>query len=404
MSQDISSVATETTMSRSDKNAAAKNTAARHFMDHAATTPMRSEAREALIENLGLSNPSGQYATARAAKRVLEESREEIARLLGADPIEVVFTSGGTEADNLAISGLYFKASGSEIVVPPIEHDAVLKSCQHLEKEHWAKIVEAPVGRDGRVDMAKFPEISRQNTALVTCMWANNETGAIQPVAEIAALAKDAHVPFHIDAVQVAGHLPIDFHASGATTMAISAHKFGGPRGIGALLVRREAKLTPHNNGGGQERGLRSGTQDVASAAGMASGLRAAVDAMSADTERIRNLTQQLMAAIAKIDGAVIHTNDPALPGHVYASFPGAEADSLIMLFDAAGIDCSTGSACSAGVNRPSHVLLAMGVSEPDARSSIRFTLGQTSTQADVDAVIAALPDTVARARSAGMA
>lgn len=386
---------------KSEMKSAAKT---RHFVDHAATTPLRPEARTAMVENLGLANPSGQYATARIAKKVLEESREEIAELLGADPIEVVFTSGGTEADNLAISGLYFKASGSDIVVPPIEHDAVLKTCHHLEKEHWAKIVEAPVGADGRVDMVQFPEMSRQNTALVTCMWANNETGTIQPVEEIAKRAKDARVPFHIDAVQAAGHLPIDFHASGATTMAISAHKFGGPRGIGALLVRREAKLTPHNNGGGQERGLRSGTQDVASAAGMAAGLRAAVDTMAADNERIRGLTQQLIRAIVHIDGAIIHTSELALPGHVYASFPGAEADSLIMLFDAAGIDCSTGSACSAGVNRPSHVLMAMGVSEPEARSSIRFTLGYTSTQADVDAVISALPETVERARRAGMA
>lgn len=386
---------------KSDVKSSAKP---RHFVDHAATTPLRPEARTAMVENLGLANPSGQYATARIAKKVLEESREEIAELLGADPIEVVFTSGGTEADNLAVSGLYFKAAGSDIVVPPIEHDAVLKTCHHLEKEHWAKIVEAPVGADGRVDMVQFPEISRQNTALVTCMWANNETGTIQPVEEIAKRAKDARVPFHIDAVQAAGHLPIDFHASGATTMAISAHKFGGPRGIGALLVRREAKLTPHNNGGGQERGLRSGTQDVASAAGMAAGLRAAEDAMAADNERIRGLTQQLIRAIAHIDGAIIHTSELALPGHVYASFPGAEADSLIMLFDAAGIDCSTGSACSAGVNRPSHVLMAMGVSEPEARSSIRFTLGYTSTQADVDAVISALPETVERARRAGMA
>ena len=386
---------------KSDVKSSAKP---RHFVDHAATTPLRPEARTAMVENLGLANPSGQYATARIAKKVLEESREEIAGLLGADPIEVVFTSGGTEADNLAVSGLYFKAAGSDIVVPPIEHDAVLKTCHHLEKEHWAKIVEAPVGADGRVDMVQFPEISRQNTALVTCMWANNETGTIQPVEEIAKRAKDARVPFHIDAVQAAGHLPIDFHASGATTMAISAHKFGGPRGIGALLVRREAKLTPHNNGGGQERGLRSGTQDVASAAGMAAGLRVAVDAMAADNERIRGLTQQLIRAIVNIDGAIIHTSELALPGHVYASFPGAEADSLIMLFDAAGIDCSTGSACSAGVNRPSHVLMAMGVSEPEARSSIRFTLGYTSTQADVDAVISALPETVERARRAGMA
>ena len=204
--------------------------------------------------------------------------------------------------------------------------------------------------------------------------------------------------------MQAAGHVPIDFHSSGAATMAISAHKFGGPRGIGALLVRRDITLCPHNNGGGQERGLRSGTQDVASAAGMAAGLRAAVSDMQAEHDRVKNLTEQLTHAIAGIDGAIVHTTQPALAGHVYASFPGAEADSLIMLFDAAGIDCSTGSACSAGVNRPSHVLSAMGVSEPEARSAIRFTLGWTSTQDDVDAVIAALPETVMRARKAGMA
>lgn len=376
----------------------------RHFVDHAATTPLRPEARTALVDNLGLANPSGQYATARVARRVLEESREEIAELLGADPIEVVFTSGGTEADNLAVSGLYFKAAGSDIVVPPIEHDAVLKSCRHLEKEHWARIVPAPVDASGRVDVSSLPELNRNSTALVTCMWANNETGAIQPIADIAERAKKARVPFHIDAVQAAGHVPIDFHSSGAATMAISAHKFGGPRGIGALLVRRDVKLCPHNNGGGQERGLRSGTQDVASAAGMAAGLRAAVSHMQAEHNRVKSLTDQVKQAISAIDGAIVHTTQPALAGHVYASFPGAEADSLIMLFDAFGIDCSTGSACSAGVNRPSHVLSAMGVSEPVARSAIRFTLGWTSTQEDVMAVIAALPETVKRARKAGMA
>ncbi|WP_445292883.1 cysteine desulfurase family protein [Corynebacterium sp. H113] len=377
---------------------------ARHFLDHAATSPLRPEARDALVRNLHLSNPSGQYATGREAKRVLEESREEVAEILGADPIEVVFTSGGTEADNLAISGLYFMRSGSKIVVPGIEHDAVLKSCQHLEKEHWAELQQVPVNSDGRIDLDQLPELDRRDTALVTCMWANNETGAIQPIEQLAEIASAAHVPLHVDAVQAIGHVPVNFHDSKATTMAMSAHKFGGPRGVGALLVRREAKLVAHNRGGGQERGLRSGTQDVASAAGMAAGLRAAVADLEADAQRTRELRDDLLRAIASIDGALIHTTEPSLPGHIYASFPGAEGDSLIMLFDAAGIDCSTGSACSAGVNRPSHVLLDMGVSESDARSAIRFTLGWTTTQDDIDAVKNVLADTVARARLAGMA
>ena len=376
----------------------------RHFLDHAATTPLRPEARTALIDNLGLLNPSGQHSAARAAKRVLEEAREQVAELLGADPIEVVFTSGGTEADNLAISGLYFSSPGSTIVVAPIEHDAVLKSCSHLEREHWAQISWIPVAPDGRIKVSELPELSRRDTALISCMWANNETGIIQPVAEVAEAAQRARVPLHIDAVQAAGHVPVDFHASGAATMAISAHKFGGPRGIGALLVRRDIKLVPHNNGGGQERGLRSGTQDVASAAAMAAGLAAATAQQEQEGARMAALVSQLATALREIDDVVVHTHTPALPGHLYVSFPGAEADSLIMLFDAAGIDVATGSACSAGVNRPSHVLAAMGVSESVARSAIRFTLGWNSTEDDIAATRRVVADTVARARSAGMA
>ncbi len=380
---------------------------ARSYFDHAATAPLRPEAREALLENLDWLNPSGQYASARAAKRVLEEAREQIARLLGCDPVEVVFTSGGTEADNLAISGLYFASSGSKIYIPDFEHEAVLKTAAHLEKEHWAQIEWMPIDAGGRLAIKQLPKFDAAQTAVVSCMWANNETGAIQPIPELVdALASSAgrKIPLHVDAVQAVGHLPINFHASGAATLAISGHKFGGPRGIGALLVRRDVRLIAHNNGGGQERGIRSGTQDVASAAAMAAALQAAINEQEAETARLRGLQQELIQAIASIEGAVVHTNEPSLPGHVFASFPGAEGDSLIMLFDAAGIECSTGSACNAGVNRPSHVLLAMGVPEATARGAIRFTMGWNTTEDDVKSVISVLSDTVARARLAGMA
>lgn len=377
----------------------------RHYLDHAATSPLRPAAREAWERHLGAANPNGQYASGRAARRVLEESREQVAELLGADPVEVVFTSGGTEADNLGIAGLYLGAPGAQIVVPPIEHDAVLTITRHLAAEHWAEIVDLPVGSDGRVDPSRLPELSRRSTAVVACMWANNETGAVQPVADVVAAARAARVPVHIDAVQAVGHEHIDFHALGCTTLALSAHKFGGPRGAGALLVRRDATMKPHTHGGGQERGLRSGTVDVAAAAGLAAGLTDALVDREAETARLKALRDRLRDGIlAAVPDAIIHTTEPALPGHLHLSIPGAEGDSLIMLLDQAGIECSTGSACSAGVNRPSHVLLAMGVAESVARGALRFTLGHTSTDADVDAVLAVIGDTVTRARAAGMA
>ena len=377
----------------------------RHSLDHAATSPLRDCARDAVVAALGAGNPNGQYASGRAARRILEESRETVAGLLGADPVEVVFTSGGTEADNLAVQGLYLARSGSTIVLPAIEHDAVRKIARHLEKEHWAEIAEAAVGADGRIDVDRLPELDRRDTALVACMMANNETGAVQPIDAVAAACRAARVPLHIDAVQAAGHLPIDFHALGAATLAVSAHKFGGPRGIGALLVRRDAAPVPHVHGGGQERGLRSGTPDVAAAAGMAAALTEAVGTHEEVDARRRVLRDRLRDGLAALTpDLVVHTTEPSLPGHLHVSVPGAEGDSLIMLLDNAGIECSTGSACSAGVNRPSHVLLAMGVAEPLARGALRFTLGHTTTEADVDAVLGAWGDTVARARAAGMA
>lgn len=383
----------------------------RHYLDHAATTHLRPEAREALIGALGAGNPGGRYASGRAARALLDDARERVADLLGCEPVEVVFTSGGTEADNLAVQGLYLARSGSAIVAPPVEHEAVARIAAHLAAEHWAEVLEAPVDAAGRVDPARLPELDRRGTALVACMAANNETGAIQPVAAVAERCRAAGVPLHVDAVQTAGAVldasgaPTPFRDCGAATLALSAHKFGGPRGIGALLVRRGARLAAHVHGGGQERGLRSGTPDVAGAVGLAAALAADRAEGERRRRRLRALRDRLREGIlATVDDVVVHTTEPALPGHLHLSFPGAEGDSLTMLLDAAGVECSTGSACSAGVHRPSHVLLAMGVAEDVARAAVRFTLGWDSAEADVAAVLAVVGDTVSRARAAGMA
>ena len=386
---------------------------ARHHLDHAATSPLRPEARDAMVAALGAGNPNSQYAEGRAARKILEDARESIAVDLGAEPIEVIFTSGGTEADNLGVRGPYLasmKESGGApgtVVTTPVEHDAIRKAVAHLAAHHGAHVIETPVDASGRVLVERLRELCDGPAAphrVWTCQWANNETGAIQPIGEFIAAADDHGAPVHVDAVQAIGHLPIDFHATGAATLAASAHKFGGPRGIGALLVRRDARVTPLNAGGGQERGLRSGTPDVAAAAGMAAALRAATAAMKEERRAVAKLRDRLLAGVRDIDGVVVHTTEPALPGHVHVSVGGAEGDSLIMLLDAAGISAATGSACAAGVNRASHVLAAMGVDAATSRGALRLTLGWDSTAADVDAVLAVLGDTVARARAAGMA
>ncbi|WP_080795346.1 cysteine desulfurase family protein [Corynebacterium pacaense] len=367
------------------------------YLDHAATTPMRQVAVSAWLEHAGARNPASQYGSGRRARSALDSSREQIASLLGCEAIEVIFTASGTEADNLAVQGLYAGSTSTRVVSTPIEHPGVLETLKALP---GAELEMLPVGADGRVssfDLLAAP------AALATMMWANNETGAIQPIAEFVRAA--GPTPTHVDAVQVVGHLPVRFDELGVTTLAASAHKFGGPRGVGLLLARRTPAPSAVLHGGGQERGIRPGTVDVAGAAATAAALAEAVAEMEARAARVRGLRDRLRRGIVElVDDVVVHTTEPSLPGHVHLSFPGAEGDSLIMLFDSLGIEASTGSACSNGVNRASHVLLAMGVSEADARGAIRFTLGHTTTAADVDAVLAVIADVVARARLAGLA
>lgn len=369
------------------------------YLDHAATTPMRAIAADTWMEHAQALNPGGQYASGRRARGVVDTAREEIAALLGCEPIEVIFTASGTEADNLAIQGLYRASPMNRIVSTPIEHPGILETVKALGME-GAQVELLPVGGDGRV--SSFEALA-QPAAVATMMWANNETGAIQPVEQFIAAAGET--PTHIDAVQVVGHLPVDFHALGATTLAASAHKFGGPRGVGLLLARRSPAPSAVLYGGGQERGIRPGTLDVAGAAATAVALREAVAEVDTELARLSALRDRLYDGILSlIDNVLVHTTEPALPGHLHLSFPGAEGDSLIMLFDSMRIEASTGSACSNGVNRASHVLLAMGISESDARGAIRFTLGRTTTEADVDAVLKVIADVVARARVAGLA
>lgn len=367
------------------------------YFDHAATTPMRQVAVSAWLEHAGALNPASQYGSGRRARSVLDASREQIATLLGCEAIEVIFTASGTEADNLAVQGLYAGSSSTRVVSTRIEHPGVLETLKALP---GADVEMLPMGKDGRV--SSF-ELLDAPAAVATMMWANNETGAIQPVKEF--ILRAGSTPTHIDAVQAVGHVPVHFDALGVTTLAASAHKFGGPRGVGLLLAKRSPAPSAIVHGGGQERGIRPGTVDVAGAAATAAALAEAVADMDDERKRLEGLRDKLQEGILeRVDNVMVHTTAPSLPGHVHLSFPGAEGDSLIMLFDSLGIEAATGSACSNGVNRASHVLLAMGISESDARGAIRFTLGHTTTEEDIDAVLSVIGDVVSRARLAGLA
>jgi cysteine desulfurase len=339
---------------------------------------------------------------------VVEESREAIAAQVGAQPAEVIFTSGGTESDNLAIKGAVWAGIESgrrRVVTSAIEHHAVLDSVAWLGQSATAEVSYAPVDSDGRLNMSALTSTVDSETALVSVMWANNEVGALQPVRQIAGLAAVHGAISHSDAVQAVGHVDVNFAASGLDLLSFTAHKLGGPCGIGALLARRELRLAPILHGGGQERDVRSGTLDVAAAAGFAAALDLAIKTRVQEEQRIRRLRRQLVnSVLAAVPWAIWYgprAEEAHLPGIASIGFPGCSADAILMLLDAAGIDCATGAACSAGVSQPSHVLTAMGCSEAEARSALRFSLGHTSTLADVLALAAALPEAVRRAKAA---
>ena len=376
----------------------------RTYLDHASTTPMVPAAVEAMAavrERVG--NPSSLHGSGRAARTVLEDAREVIAGCLGAQPYEVIFTSGGTESDNLAVKGAFWSSPRPGVVTSATEHHAVLDATDWLGRAQGAEVGLVPVDPAGRVEPADLASAITERTAVVSLHWGNNEVGTLQPVAQAAELARARGATSHSDAVQAVGHVEVDFAASGLDLLSCTAHKLGGPVGVGALLARRSAQLVPVLHGGGQERDLRSGTLNAVAAAGFAAALRVAVQDRPAEEVRVRRLRAELLAAVsAVVPDAVPNGGDDGLPGIVSVCFPGCPADALLLTLDAAGIDCSAGSACSAGVAAPSHVLLAMGRTPAEARCTLRFSLGHSSTAADLAVLAAALPEAVGRARAAG--
>ena len=359
-------------------------------------------------------NASSLHAAGRCARRVVEESRERLAGALGARPSEVVFTGSGTESDNLAVKGIWWSRRDADprrtrLLVSAVEHHAVLDAAQWLADHEGATVELLEVDERGIVQ----PDVLRDalardpsDVALVSVMWANNEVGSVQPVRRLADVAHEHGIPFHSDAVQAVGQLPVDVGASGVDALTLTGHKFGGPLGVGALVLGRDVACTPLLHGGGQERDVRSGTLDTPAVAGLSVAAALAVERQPELSGRLTGLRDDLVRRVrlavpdAELNGVPVPSAE-RLPGNAHFSFPGCEGDSLLLLLDARGVEVSTGSACSAGVARPSHVLLAMGASDNTARSSLRFSLGHTSTTADVDALVDVLPAVVERARRA---
>ncbi len=385
------------------------------YLDNAATAPMLPEAIAAMTDELArLGNPSSLHNAGRRARRVVEESREQIAEAFGARPSEVIFTSGGTEADNLAVKGLFWARRDSgphrrRVLVPATEHHAVLDSVGWLASHEGAEIGWIGVDGTGMVSADSLRAAigpDPDGVALVSVMWANNEVGTIAPIAELAAVCAEHRIPLHTDAVQAAAQVPVHFAESGADALTITGHKLGGPVGAGALLLARGAQPVPVLHGGGQESDIRSGTLDAPAIRAFAAAAQVVAKTRDFEAVRLAALRDDLVARVrAAVPDAILNGAPPGparLPGNAHFSFPGCEGDALLMLLDARGIACSTGSACTAGVARPSHVLLAMGAGEARARGSLRFSFGQCSTQADCEAVGAVIGEAVERARRAG--
>ncbi len=371
------------------------------YLDHAATTPMADAAIAAMTSSLSkIGNPSSLHTQGRATRKDVEDAREVIAKAVGALPSEIIFTGSGTEADNAAIKGLFWKSGRKVIVISAVEHHAVLDPARWLVEHEGAELIEIPVTKTGLIDLSFLKDLIAKRgseIALISVMHSNNETGVIQPVGEVVKIAGD--IPVHTDAVQSFTKTPLSYKELGVMSMALSAHKVGGPHGIGVLVLRRAYEIPALLHGGGQEREIRSGTLNAPSIVALA----AAVESSNYDSARVSALRDRFESGLrASVPDAYINGVDaPRLPGITNVTFPGTQSDSLLLLMDSEKVSCSTGAACSAGVHRPSHVLLAMGHTEVTAQSSLRFSCGATSTESDIDFALSVLPTVINRGRAA---
>lgn len=380
------------------------------YLDNAATTAMLPEALEVMYrEAANVGNASSLHGAGRRARRVVEESREKLAAAVGAKPQEIIFTASGTEANNLAVKGMFWNAGATKraILSSPIEHHAILDPLEWLEREHNVTLHLADVDSNGRTKVESVAQLlsEHQNEiSFVTVMHSNNEVGALQPVEEIAAISREYKIPIHSDAVQSFGKVPLDFAKLGVNAMTISGHKIGGPLGVAALVAKKELELTPLLHGGGQERDVRSGTLHTPAIAAFATAAELSHQRLLANADRIKALRERLIQGVTTAVADVrLNGGASTLPGIAHFTFAGAEGDALLLLLDAQGVQCSTGSACSAGIAQPSHVLIAMGMAPKVARSSIRFSIGTTTTEAEIDRAISVINEVVTRARAAGL-
>lgn len=384
------------------------------YLDHAATSPIRPSVLELYVTTLSeVGNPASVHSFGQRSRQILEQAREEIAKAINCDRNEVIFTSGGTESDNLAIKGLYWTVNSKDtkknvIVSAAAEHHAVLDAINWLVDSQNAELYLIPSDDQGVLDLtalARFLEQNASRVALISVMWANNEIGVIHPISEITKLASGYKIPVHSDAIAALGHIPVDFTSSGLAAMTITGHKLGGPVGSGALILRRDQTLTPVNHGGGQERNLRSGTPDASAAAALALTITEAVAEQGALATKHAQMTERLITGVKLIaqDVIVSAENAPRLPNNAHFRFPGCLGDSLLFLLDSEGVSISTGSACTAGVSGPSHVVLSLGADNDEAMGTLRITLGHSTQDQDIDAFLKAFPKAYEGAKKAGL-
>ena len=374
------------------------------YMDHSATTPVAPEVLAAMLPYFSdkFGNASSLHGFGREAREALEESRQKLARLLNADPEEIVFTSGGTESDNIALRGIAYKNrnSGRHIITSQIEHPAILETCRSLEQEGFS-VTYLPVNREGLVDLSELERAIRPDTILISIMHANNEIGTIQPLKEIGSLAAERDIYLHTDAVQTVGKIPVDVEAMGADLLSLSAHKLYGPKGVGALYIRRGTKIQSLATGGGHEMGMRSGTENVPGIVGLARAADLAREEMAAEGQRLTKLRDRLAGLVlqrvkeAWINGSM----EKRLPGSLNFGFSYVEGESLLLYLDSKGVAVSTGSACSSHKLEPSHVLLALGLKPEQCHGSLRITMGRANSQEDADYVAECIAEAVERFR-----